>query len=224
MQNKKIDKLSRKERETQLRKQIILEVAEKKFLSKGYEETTMDEIANESEFSKGTVYKYFASKDELYIAIGSKAYELIIEYTREFTDKKKPGIKQLMAVGYAYYEFTKDYPNYASIFHDIGTKLPEIISKPKNELSNTEQEYLDLSNKYRDLFVNVLTEAVKNKAIRADVSPFMIGYVLSTITRGLIEDLMHSKDRVKKIFNLEPDDVINFTFELIADGLKPREQ
>ncbi|MFW9970753.1 MAG: TetR/AcrR family transcriptional regulator [Candidatus Odinarchaeota archaeon] len=223
MENKRSEKLSRKERETQLRKQIILEVAEKKFLSKGYEETTMDEVASESEFSKGTVYKYFVSKDELYVAIGIKAYELIIEYTREFTDKEKPGIKQLMAVGYAYYEFSKDYPNYATVFHDIGIKLPDIIYKPKNELSNTEKEYLDLSNKYRDLFVNVLTEAVKNKAIREDTSPFMIGYVLSTITRGLIEDLMHSKDRIKKVFNLEPDDVINFTFELIADGLKPRE-
>ncbi|MFX1418796.1 MAG: TetR/AcrR family transcriptional regulator [Promethearchaeota archaeon] len=223
MENKKLEKLSRKERETQLRKQIILEVAEKKFLSKGYEETTMDEIASESEFSKGTVYKYFVSKDELYIAIGIKAYELIIEYTREFTNKEKSGIKQLMAVGYAYYKFSKDYPNYTSIFHDIGKKLPEIISKLKSELSDTEKEYLDLSNKYRDLFVNILTEAVKSKTIRADISPFMIGYVLSTITRGLIEDLMHSKDRIKKIFNLEPDDVINFTFEMIADGLKPRE-
>ena len=46
--NKKNEKISRKERETQLRRQIILEAAEKMFLSEGYEETTMDEIANES--------------------------------------------------------------------------------------------------------------------------------------------------------------------------------
>ncbi|MDX1798310.1 MAG: TetR/AcrR family transcriptional regulator [Candidatus Lokiarchaeia archaeon] len=215
---------ARREREKEQRREDIIEAAEKLFLSQGFENTTMKQIANEAQYSKGTLYNYYNSKDDLYIAIGINAYSLIINYTQQFIEKEVPGIKQLMAVGYAYYKFSKDYPNYASIFHNIGTKLPDIISKPENELSNTEKEYLDLSNKYRDLFVNVLTEAVKNNAIRGDTSPFMIGYVLSTITRGLIEDLMHSKDRVKKIFNLEPDDVINFTFELIADGLKPREQ
>ncbi len=223
MENKKIEKLGRKERETQLRKQIIVEVAEKKFLSKGYEETTMDEIATESEFSKGTVYKYFISKDELYLAIGSKAYELIINYTKDFIDKEIMAGKELMAVGYAYYEFTKKYPNYASIFHNIAVKLPDIASKPKNKLSSIEKEYLNLSNMYRDIFIKTLNDAVKNNAIRADKDLFMVGYVLSTLTRGLIEDLMQSKDVVKKSFNLEPDDIIDFAFEIIGEGLKPRE-
>ncbi|MFW9827495.1 MAG: TetR/AcrR family transcriptional regulator [Candidatus Thorarchaeota archaeon] len=215
---------TRREREKEQRRKDIIEAAEKLFLSQGFENTTMKQIANEAEYSKGTLYNYYKSKDELYIAIGINAYSLIITYTQKFIKKETPGIKQLMAVGFAYYEFSKDFPNYTSIFHDIAAKLPDIIFKPKSKLSDTEKEYIDLSNKYRDIFVNVLTIAVKNKAIRADKSPSMIGYILSTITREIVEDLMHSKDRVKKIFNLEPDDVINFTFELIADGLKPRGQ
>lgn len=223
MERKKNEKISRKERETQLRKEFILEASEKLFLSKGYEETTMDEIALEAEFSKGTVYKYFASKDELYIAIGCKAYKLIIKYTKEFIEKEKEGMKQLMAIGYAFYEFSKAHPNFASIFHDIAVKLPNLVSKPKTMLSVIEKEYLNLSNSYRELFVGVLNDALKLKAIRADQNPFMIGYILSTLTRGLIEDLMQSKDVVKKKFGLDPDDVINFAFEMIGEGLKPRE-
>ncbi|MFX0105133.1 MAG: hypothetical protein ACFE75_06555, partial [Candidatus Hodarchaeota archaeon] len=133
------------------------------------------------------------------------------------------GIRALMAVGYAYYEFTKDYPNYASIFHDIAVKFPDMASKPKSKLSDIEIEYLNLSNTYRDIFVKILNDAIKNKAIRADKNPFMIGYVLSTLTRGLVEDLMQSKELVKKRFKLEPDDVIDFAFEIIGEGLKPRE-
>ena len=221
--NKKEEKISRKERETLLRKQFIIEAAEKLFLSKGYEETTMDEIAVEAEFSKGTVYKYFISKDELYIAIGSKAYKLIIKYTKEYIEKEEVGMKQLMAVGYAFYEFTKIHPNFASIFHDIAVKLPDIASKPNSKLSEIEKEYLNLSNAYRDVFVKVLNDVLKKKAIRADQNPMMIVYVLSTLTRGLIEDLIQSKDIVKKRFKLEPDDIINFAFEIIGEGLKPRE-
>ena len=213
----------RREREKEQRRLAIMNAAEKLFLSKGFENTTMKQIANKAELGKGTLYNYYNSKDELYISIGIKAYSLIIKYTKQFTEKEKPGLKQLMAVGYAYYEFSKDYPNYISIFHDIASRLPDIISKQESELSKTEKEYLNLSNTYRDTFIKILNDAVKNEAIRADKNPFIIGYVLSTITRGIIEDLTQSKDRVKKIFKLDPDDVIDFTFEIIGDGLKPRE-
>jgi hypothetical protein len=128
-----------------------------------------------------------------------------------------------MAVGYAFYEFTKQYPNYASIFHDIAVKLPNIAFRPKKELSDIEKEYINYGNRYRDIFMKILSHAVKKNAIRKDKDPKMIGYVLSSLTRGLIEDLIQSKEAVKKKFDLEPDDVVNFAFEIIAEGLKPRE-
>ncbi|MFX1500651.1 MAG: TetR/AcrR family transcriptional regulator [Promethearchaeota archaeon] len=228
MNSSKQERLSpariRREREKKQRLSIIVQAAEKLFISQGFESSTMEQIANEAEYSKGTLYNYYKSKDELYIAIGIKAYSLIVKYTKEFIEKEKPGLKQLMAVGYAYYEFTKDYPNYASIFHDIALKFPDIASKPKTELSKIEKEYLDLNNTYRDIFVKVMNEAVKNKSIRADKTPFMIGYVLSTLTRGLVEDLIHSKEIINKRFNLEPDDIIDFAFDIIGEGLKPREK
>ena len=221
--NKKNEKISRKERETQLRRQIILEAAEKMFLSEGYEETTMDEIANEAEFSKGTVYKYFVSKDELYIAIGSKAYDLIIKYTKDFIEKEEPGMKQLMAIGYAYYEFTKDYPNYASIFHDIAVKLPDIDTKPEKKLSEIQNVYISLSNNYRDILFKILSDAIKIKTVRADKNPLLIGYVLSTLTTGLVKKLMQSENFLKKN-RLKSDEIIDFVFEILGEGLMPRDK
>lgn len=45
----------------------------------------MQEVADEVGYSKGTVYKYFKSKDELYLASGTKAYELIVDYNKALT-------------------------------------------------------------------------------------------------------------------------------------------
>ena len=213
-------KLTRKQRETKLREQIILEAAEKLFLSKGYDNTSMDEIATASEFSKGTLYNYFNSKDDLYLAIGIKAYDLIVDYTKKFVEKEDYGIKQLMAVGYAYYAFSKDFPAYATIFHDISIKLPDLATKSKSDLSKLEKNYLLSSDKYRDLFLKVMSEAVKLKAIRSDKPPAMIGYILSTISSGLVEDIIQKHH---EHFGLKADDVIDFAFEIIAEGLKPRD-
>ncbi|NHJ20908.1 MAG: TetR/AcrR family transcriptional regulator [Candidatus Lokiarchaeota archaeon] len=223
LNNQKQIRKSRKQRETELRKKIILEATERLFLSEGYEKTTMDEIARQSEFSKGTLYNYFKSKDELYLAIGIKAYELICEYTERFTSKEKPGLSQLMAIGYAFYEFTKDYPAYSSIFHDIAVKIPEVSFKPKESLSQIEKEYLNSNYKYRDLFVKILGDAIKIKAIRIDKDPNLIGYILSTITSGIISDLLQNSEMVKRR-GLDFDEIIDFTFEILAEGLKPREK
>ena len=121
-----------------------------------------------------------------------------------------------MSVGYAYYEFTKKYPAYANIFQDIATK-------PKKVLSDIEKDYLRLSNTYRDIFVKVLTDTVKIGAIRSDKNPFLIGYILSPLTSGLINDLMQSKNFIKRL-GLNSDEIIKFVFEILREGLMPRDK
>jgi AcrR family transcriptional regulator len=215
-------KKSRREREKERHRQEIMKAAEKLFLSQGYENTTMNEVANESEFSKGTLYNYFNSKEDLYLAIGIRAYELIIEYTEEFVEKQEIGIDQLMAVGYAYFEFTKDYPAYATIFHDISDKLPEIARKEEKELTKSEKQYLKQSNIYRDIFVEVISNAIQNKSIRSDINPIMIGITLASLTSGLIKELKHRQEALKNL-NIEMKEIIDFVFNMITEGLKPRD-
>lgn len=214
--------MSRKERETQLRRNIIIEAAEQLFLHQGYDNTSMEEIAHKSEFSKGTLYNYFNSKEDLYLAIATKAYGILLDLTKERTQNEQPGMNQIKQIGYAYYKFTKSYPNYANIFHDVAIKVPDIESKPEEEQSEFEKEYLSMSHEYRDIFISILMNAMKVGALRTDKEPNLIGFVLSRLTNSLIKDLMHSKHAVKA-FKLEEDDIIDFVFEIIEEGLKPRE-
>ncbi|GAH12029.1 unnamed protein product, partial [marine sediment metagenome] len=153
------------------------------------EDTTMNQIANESEFSKGTLYNYFKSKDDLYLAIGTKAYEIIIDYTKYFVEKKDLGVEQLKAVGYAYYEFMKNYPDYAHIFHDITIKLPILAQKSKDKLTVNEKEYLDRTEAYGKQFRDVITNAIKTGTIRSDKDPALIGFTLFMMMSGIMKEL-----------------------------------
>jgi len=216
-------KTTRKQRETELRKQIILEAAEKLFLTNGYEDTTMDDIATEAEFSKGTLYNYFTSKEELYLAIGTKSYEIIIEYTEKALKKQKPGVDQLKTIGSAYYEFIKDFPAYAHIFHDIAIKLPNVAQKSQESLTLVEKDYLNKSEAYGNLFMDTVINAIKSKTIRSDKDPMLIGFTLFMVTSGIMKELeQHQKTLESMKFG--GDDIIEFVFEMIEAGLKPREK
>lgn len=73
--------LSRKDREKFTRQQEILHAARELFIHKGYHETTLEEIAHQAEFGKGTIYNYFVSKEELFYGIinqlADETFELI---------------------------------------------------------------------------------------------------------------------------------------------------
>lgn len=57
---------SRKERERESHKQEVMEVALDLFAEKGFHAVSMQEIAEQSEFSVGTLYNLFGNKDSLF--------------------------------------------------------------------------------------------------------------------------------------------------------------
>ena len=58
-----------KERQYQEREEFILQVAEEILLAKGYYEMSMDDIAVQVGIARGTLYRHFASKDDLVFAL-----------------------------------------------------------------------------------------------------------------------------------------------------------
>jgi AcrR family transcriptional regulator len=74
---------ARRQREKEERRSTILAAAEKVFVTKGVALATMDDIAHEAELSKGTLYLYFDSKDELYLEIAVRALAELLERIEE---------------------------------------------------------------------------------------------------------------------------------------------
>ena len=59
----------RREREREQRRSTILRSARKEFFDKGFRAVTVDSIARRAELSKGAIYLYFKSKEEIYAQI-----------------------------------------------------------------------------------------------------------------------------------------------------------
>ncbi len=59
----------RRKREQAVKKKAILRAARKLFFDKGFRSVTVENIAHRAEISKGSVYIYFNSKEEIYTQI-----------------------------------------------------------------------------------------------------------------------------------------------------------
>lgn len=78
---------TRKEREKARHQQEILRAAERVFSEKGFHGATTEEIARQAEFAVGTLYKFFASKEDIYWAVLQDGMNQRLEFVREvFSD------------------------------------------------------------------------------------------------------------------------------------------
>lgn len=73
------------------RKSQIISAAEGVFRKKGFEQARMDDIAEETGLSKGTLYLYFKSKDDLIIAILDSIFQ------REFQEFENINLANMSA-------------------------------------------------------------------------------------------------------------------------------
>ncbi len=107
--------LSRKQREIQEREEKILDVARALFVSDGYHGLSMERIAAELEYAKGTIYNHFPCKEEILIALANQALSIRSEMFRKAAQYRGHSRERLAAVGAAAELFVRRFPNHFAV-------------------------------------------------------------------------------------------------------------
>jgi AcrR family transcriptional regulator len=85
----------RRGREEHARLGAILAAAEKVFASKGYYQARMEDVAAAAELSKGTLYYYFQSKDEIYFHLIAREADKVFARLRRLITEKDSFVQAL---------------------------------------------------------------------------------------------------------------------------------
>ena len=98
----------------QKKEKIILDAAEKVFFPGGYEKAKMDDVANACQMSKASLYFYFKSKEDIYMAITYRAFqELINRYYAIIEEKSNlNGFERVKAIFEGYADFSLEFYHY----------------------------------------------------------------------------------------------------------------
>ncbi|GAA4153418.1 TetR/AcrR family transcriptional regulator [Chryseobacterium ginsenosidimutans] len=106
--------IERKHKEKQDMRKRILDAARKIFLEKGYENTSMRNIASEINYSPGTIYFHFKDKSEIFHELHKEGFRLLLVQLRILDSVADP-FERLKAVGRIFIKFAQDNKDYYNL-------------------------------------------------------------------------------------------------------------
>ncbi len=194
--------LSRKEREKISRQKDILNAAQELFLRKGYHETTLEEIARQADFGKGTIYNYFDSKEELFRSIIDQFMDEIADLAQS-SITVPGGIREKLA---SYAKFIIHYSNKNSdLFHFMVQELhrAEIL-----EYEKTMRHFRGKVKKINTLIACLIEKEIALKRIRGIDSMMLVA-----LFDGMVRSYCMMHDGSQRLVS---DDEINHVVECIV--------
>lgn len=146
---------SRKEREFRLREQEIIDCALTLFESDGIDNVTVAQIAKATDIGKGTVYKHFASKDEIFARIS-------LDFNGEVFSKSQAAVQQgscydrMKALFEISFNKHLEFPLLGDIC--IRCEAPDFAEGLSEKL---QQELLQLQQNYYALLSDIVSQGVE---------------------------------------------------------------
>jgi len=108
----------------------MLEAAGRLFGTRRFHEVRMEDVAAEAEVSKGTLYRYFRDKDEMYLALLARASQQYVTELRARSDAALDARARLVAVVDAILSFFGRQPHLfdliqrAEVRRELGDAFP----------------------------------------------------------------------------------------------------
>ncbi len=203
-------KLSRREREQLQKKQEVFDVALPLLSGKGYHNVSMHEIAKEAEFSIGTLYKFFRSKEYLY-------KELILQ----LSDKFHGTLMEVLGGDTQEIEKLRAYVRVkGEFFHNnvaaIRLCLAETGGGGFKAMAGLEEE---ISERRRNTLLSlssVFERGMKRKRFRQIATPFHLAIALDSMVTALIFHGLENPE--EHPYPDEPNTILNILFKGLTNS------
>lgn len=208
----------RREREREERRSAILAAAEKVFFAKGFAAATMDEVAGEAEVSKGTLYLYFKSKDDLFFAIASPMIDRTVERLFAIAQRDDTGIalvEQMLAaqsaiVGAHPQQFRIISMRMAMGFGDVDPDTESFAAHHARVFRVT------------STYVNVIERGQRDGSIRTDLVAVETAVRLWASLQGiLLMRINLAESRARMPLHIDAESLVSGHIAMVCEGLRP---
>ena len=180
------ENLSRREQGAEARRREILAAAMRVFAREGVHSATIAQVAAEAGVAVGSIYLYFATKEDLYFSLVDEKLEerlhyLQAELARAATPRKK--LRRLVAADMQFFTSNKEF---SSIYFSTGSGLEQALKKDLGRAAGRKLAA------YVELVAAIMERGISAGELRAaspaDLAHVLIGMINSLVYRWVVDE------------------------------------
>ena len=117
----------RQDRERQAVTASILDAARDLFITEGYQSVSIRKIAERIEYSPAAIYSYYASKDDIFLALAAEGFHRLDEKVRAAMTTDDP-LENVRGCWWAFYQFSQEQPAFFQLMF-VDHSVPRITQQ-----------------------------------------------------------------------------------------------
>lgn len=181
----------------------VLEGALECFTSKGYEVAKIDDIVHISGISKGTIYKLFKSKEEIYISLMEQITNEVFEEMNAMISANRTAMEKLNTLfdGYLDKELQPRTLKCFLLLSEFG-----LYSSRKEKLLELLEEKRRIKN---TVIMNILSEGIENEEFKPHIDVAVYAEMFCSFADGaMTHKLLYPDYRYQELINSQKDTFI----------------
>lgn len=195
----------RKQEEKQEMHQRILNGARKIFLEKGYEKTSMRNIASEINYSPGSLYFHFRDKTEIFQELQKEGFTLLLNQLKVLNTVADP-FERLKASGRVFIHFAQENKDY----YNLMFMVEEDVKEPSENRFQIAQEAINH-------MCSIISECQQQGRFQGMDTDYFTFMVLSAM-HGICA--LFCKDRTTSFMNRTNDELMENGYECFVSLLE----
>jgi len=204
------------------RQDEILESAARFFSEHGYQNADMQSLANELNVGKGTLYRYFPSKEELFFEANERGMRLLQEYIDSKRDRSLSALEQVRAAIRTFFRFFDENHQYLELL--IQERAEFKNRREPTYLKQCERGQKNWADLEQHLFETGMLRRKPNKTVDHTVNNMLYGTLFTSYFAGDTRFEDHT-DRVVEVLLcglLSPSAQEDFLATTSEDPGKPK--
>lgn len=209
----------------------IINAAEKVFGMVGFKNAKMDDIAKKAGITKVTLYSYFQSKENLYLAVTHRALQLLIDKYYDTIDKnkEKSGLESVISIfetfmyfceqNYLYSEALLEYFAMVRSTSD-GTDESRLTDAVKDSIYYVKLQ--DIQNLPFKLTVKEIERGKRDGSILNSIDPMLTTLHGWTMVIGYVKVISASGTNATPLFKVSLQDLKSLSLKIARQMFQTR--
>lgn len=207
--------MGRRKRElADFHRESIIKIAETLFEKNGVENTTMNDIAREAEYSKATLYVYFKNKEEIVSCIILKSMKMLYDRIQTATHTGNDLLAKYYGICNELTTYCDDYPLY------FQTVLQEINVDVDNEdTPPVFREIFELGEQINKLIGEYFADGIKQGVFRLDIKIPETVFIFWASLSGIILMAWKKQKYIEQAMNTTKQEFLKYSFDTLLNSI-----